>query len=155
MNSRDLKLDNTLLDDSNPPLLKLCDFGFAKTWDAEDANMYTHIGWVTDLVQPAPLSAAACWSHAALVRKASLHACVRPAAKPLQLRHPLKKDLEAAVHAQMHQMSAGQAAPTLICSRAKAAAAFSILLCTLCLCTFDTGPQSTFCSVVLLGFQMP
>ena len=46
MNCRDLKLDNTLLDDSNPPLLKLCDFGFAKTWDAEDANMYTHIGWV-------------------------------------------------------------------------------------------------------------
>lgn len=41
---RDLKLDNTLLDDSNPPLLKLCDFGFAKTWEAEDANMYTHIG---------------------------------------------------------------------------------------------------------------
>ena len=54
MNSRDLKLDNTLLDDSNPPLLKLCDFGFAKTWDAEDANMYTHIGWVTDLVQLPP-----------------------------------------------------------------------------------------------------
>ena len=58
MNCRDLKLDNTLLDDSNPPMLKLCDFGFAKTWDAEDANMYTHIGWVTDLVQLAPLSAA-------------------------------------------------------------------------------------------------
>ena len=54
MHCRDLKLDNTLLDDSNPPLLKLCDFGFAKTWDAEDANMYTHIGWVTDPVQPAP-----------------------------------------------------------------------------------------------------
>ena len=54
MNCRDLKLDNTLLDDSNPPLLKLCDFGFAKTWDAEDANMYTHIGWVTHLVQLVP-----------------------------------------------------------------------------------------------------
>lgn len=40
---RDLKLDNTLLDDSDPPLLKLCDFGFAKTW-TEDANMFTHIG---------------------------------------------------------------------------------------------------------------
>jgi hypothetical protein len=43
---RDLKLDNTLLDDSSPPILKLCDFGFAKTWENyEDANMYTHIGW--------------------------------------------------------------------------------------------------------------
>ena len=42
---RDLKLDNTLLDDSNPPVIKLCDFGFAKTW-TDDANMYTHIGWV-------------------------------------------------------------------------------------------------------------
>lgn len=40
---RDLKLDNTLLDDSNPPTIKLCDFGFAKTW-TDDANMYTHIG---------------------------------------------------------------------------------------------------------------
>ncbi|KAK9843746.1 hypothetical protein WJX81_004818 [Elliptochloris bilobata] len=40
---RDLKLDNTLLDDSNPPVIKLCDFGFAKTW-TDDANMYTHIG---------------------------------------------------------------------------------------------------------------
>ena len=42
---RDLKLDNTLLDDSNPPVIKLCDFGFAKTW-TDDANMYTHIGCV-------------------------------------------------------------------------------------------------------------
>lgn len=40
---RDLKLDNTLLDNSDPPMLKLCDFGFAKTW-TEDANMFTHIG---------------------------------------------------------------------------------------------------------------
>ena len=43
--SRDLKLDNTLLDSSTPPMLKLCDFGFAKTWEEnEEANMYTHIG---------------------------------------------------------------------------------------------------------------
>ena len=42
---RDLKLDNTLLDSSSPPMLKLCDFGFAKTWEEnEEANMYTHIG---------------------------------------------------------------------------------------------------------------
>ncbi|EIE25720.1 kinase-like protein [Coccomyxa subellipsoidea C-169] len=42
---RDLKLDNTLLDLTKPPMLKLCDFGFAKTWESnEEANMYTHIG---------------------------------------------------------------------------------------------------------------
>lgn len=29
---RDLKLDNTLLDNHSPPWLKLCDFGFAKHW---------------------------------------------------------------------------------------------------------------------------
>jgi len=42
---RDLKLDNTLLTDTQPPTLKLCDFGFARGWtqDAE-SNMYTHIG---------------------------------------------------------------------------------------------------------------
>ena len=40
---RDLKLDNTLLDNSNPPIIKICDFGFAKTW-SEEANMYTQIG---------------------------------------------------------------------------------------------------------------
>lgn len=40
---RDLKLDNTLLDDSNPPVIKICDFGFAKTW-SEEANMFTQIG---------------------------------------------------------------------------------------------------------------
>ena len=43
---RDLKLDNTLLDDSQPPVLKICDFGFAKDW-TESANMYTHIGYCT------------------------------------------------------------------------------------------------------------
>lgn len=40
---RDLKLDNTLLDDSKPPVIKICDFGFAKTW-SEEANMFTQIG---------------------------------------------------------------------------------------------------------------
>lgn len=40
---RDLKLDNTLLDDSQPPVIKICDFGFAKDWTVS-ANMYTHIG---------------------------------------------------------------------------------------------------------------
>lgn len=29
---RDLKLDNTLLDNHEPAWLKLCDFGFAKHW---------------------------------------------------------------------------------------------------------------------------
>lgn len=42
---RDLKLDNTLLTDSSPPRLKLCDFGFAKGWLKDtDQNMFTHIG---------------------------------------------------------------------------------------------------------------
>jgi len=40
---RDLKLDNTLLDSSDPPIIKICDFGFAKTW-SEEANMFTQIG---------------------------------------------------------------------------------------------------------------
>ncbi len=39
---RDLKLDNTLLDTRafNPPWIKLCDFGFAKHWQA-NSNMDT------------------------------------------------------------------------------------------------------------------
>ncbi|KAL6779334.1 SNRK2I [Auxenochlorella protothecoides x Auxenochlorella symbiontica] len=40
---RDLKLDNTLLDSSDPPIIKICDFGFAKSW-SEEANMFTQIG---------------------------------------------------------------------------------------------------------------
>ena len=43
--ARDLKLDNTLLTDGTPPMIKLCDFGFAKSWEKnEGANMHTHIG---------------------------------------------------------------------------------------------------------------
>ena len=42
---RDLKLDNTLLSDTMPPTLKLCDFGFARGWNQDaESNMYTHIG---------------------------------------------------------------------------------------------------------------
>jgi len=42
---RDLKLDNTLLSGHNPPYIKLCDFGFARNWDAgEESNMSTVIG---------------------------------------------------------------------------------------------------------------
>merc|ERR1711977_632976 len=33
---RDLKLDNTLLDGSEPPMIKICDFGFAKTSESEN-----------------------------------------------------------------------------------------------------------------------
>lgn len=40
---RDLKLDNTLLDDNDPPVIKICDFGFSKNFDA-NSNMYTQIG---------------------------------------------------------------------------------------------------------------
>lgn len=41
---RDLKLDNTLLDGSRPPRVKLCDFGFAKDFKPGE-NMLTNIGW--------------------------------------------------------------------------------------------------------------
>lgn len=36
-------MDNTLLDDHDPPRIKLCDFGFAKWWD-EKPNMHTITG---------------------------------------------------------------------------------------------------------------
>ena len=39
---RDLKLDNTLLDDNNPPYIKICDFGFAKMMGQD--NCHTMIG---------------------------------------------------------------------------------------------------------------
>eukprot|EP00798_Chlamydomonas_sp_ICE-L_P026073 gene26073-11776_t len=40
---RDLKLDNTLLTTHNPPLIKLCDFGFARGW-GESSHFTTVIG---------------------------------------------------------------------------------------------------------------
>lgn len=40
---RDLKLDNTLLDENDPPCIKICDFGFSKYFD-ENSNMHTQIG---------------------------------------------------------------------------------------------------------------
>eukprot|EP00803_Ostreobium_quekettii_P006140 evm.model.scf_58.12 EVM.evm.TU.scf_58.12 scf_58:110984-115751(+) len=40
---RDLKLDNTLLDVSDPPIIKICDFGFAKHYE-DNSNMFTQIG---------------------------------------------------------------------------------------------------------------
>ena len=46
MSDRDLKLDNTLLSDDEPPLIKLCDFGFARQWEGQGAQMFTHIGYV-------------------------------------------------------------------------------------------------------------
>ena len=40
-----MKLDNTLLDGSVPPRIKLCDFGFAKQWSSDDSvNMMTMLG---------------------------------------------------------------------------------------------------------------
>jgi serine/threonine protein kinase len=43
---RDLKLDNTLLEDSpsGPAYVRICDFGFAKAWTAATDNMKTAIG---------------------------------------------------------------------------------------------------------------
>lgn len=42
---RDIKLDNALLDGSNPPRIKLCDFGFAKAFEkGTSARMFTMIG---------------------------------------------------------------------------------------------------------------
>jgi serine/threonine-protein kinase SRK2 len=38
---RDLKLDNTILDGRSPPRLKLCDFGFAKSWEMSAGQMDT------------------------------------------------------------------------------------------------------------------
>lgn len=49
--ARDLKLDNTLLSSDDPPLIKLCDFGFAREWQA-DALMYTHIGYAITCLCP-------------------------------------------------------------------------------------------------------
>ena len=43
MAHRDLKLDNTLLTADNPPVIKLCDFGFARGW-GEDSHFTTVIG---------------------------------------------------------------------------------------------------------------
>lgn len=41
---RDIKLDNTLLDRSRPPRIKICDFGFARTLEDNTANVHTRIG---------------------------------------------------------------------------------------------------------------
>ncbi len=65
---RDLKLDNTLLDDHDPPRIKLCDFGFAKNW-SEEAHMFTQV------------RRAACWQAGGLVwclRHAGLARAVLP-----------------------------------------------------------------------------
>ena len=42
---RDLKLDNTLLDDQKPPFLKICDFGFARHWATDSLyRTKSHLG---------------------------------------------------------------------------------------------------------------
>lgn len=41
---RDLKLDNTLLDDSNPPVVKICDFGFARHFSSPLERTKSHLG---------------------------------------------------------------------------------------------------------------
>ena len=42
---RDLKLDNTLLDRSNPPVIKICDFGFAKHFASPLEKTKSHLGF--------------------------------------------------------------------------------------------------------------
>ena len=41
---RDLKLDNALLDGSDPPILKLCDFGFAARLEPQLDLAFSHLG---------------------------------------------------------------------------------------------------------------
>jgi serine/threonine-protein kinase SRK2 len=53
---RDLKMDNTLLDDSDPPRIKLCDFGFARNW-AGPAPQMTTITGTPDYMSPQLLGA--------------------------------------------------------------------------------------------------
>ena len=42
--NRDIKLENTLLDDSERPLLKICDFGYSKVchkaWNVPGSNIH-------------------------------------------------------------------------------------------------------------------
>lgn len=70
---RDLKLDNTLLDGKTPGRVKLCDFGFAKQWEA-DKNMFTHIGYGTSarLCQSCELCMVA-WGHIGCTQRSSVH----------------------------------------------------------------------------------
>ncbi|WIA40085.1 hypothetical protein OEZ86_013498 [Tetradesmus obliquus] len=55
---RDLKMDNTLLDDHDPPRIKLCDFGFAKWWTQEP--QMTTITGTPDYMSPQLLGPKAC-----------------------------------------------------------------------------------------------
>ncbi|KAF8062957.1 SAPK1 [Scenedesmus sp. PABB004] len=55
---RDLKMDNTLLDDQDPPRIKLCDFGFAKWW-SQEPHMSTITG-TPDYMSPQLLGPKAC-----------------------------------------------------------------------------------------------
>ncbi len=48
---RDLKLDNTLLDNHDPAWLKLCDFGFAKHWQVGWGHVWGVTWWVMVLVR--------------------------------------------------------------------------------------------------------
>ena len=41
---RDLKLDNTLLDGNDPPVLKICDFGFARQFNNPLERTNSHLG---------------------------------------------------------------------------------------------------------------
>lgn len=42
MVNRDIKLENTLLDNSPRPLVKVCDFGYSKVWLRSDTHIQLH-----------------------------------------------------------------------------------------------------------------
>ncbi|KAI8463270.1 MAG: hypothetical protein J3K34DRAFT_444516 [Monoraphidium minutum] len=49
-------MDNTLLDDHDPPRIKLCDFGFARNWMGPQPHMTTITG-TPDYMSPQLLGA--------------------------------------------------------------------------------------------------
>ena len=57
---RDLKLDNTLLDHHQPGWIKLCDFGFAKHWNA-NSNMDTMRIGTPEYMGPELISSRQAW----------------------------------------------------------------------------------------------
>lgn len=92
---RDIKLDNIVLDSREPPMIKICDFGFARDWEGDD-NMMTSIGTPVYMVR----QRAAMHVHVPLARPGAMQparrrcalvrataARMQPAALRLAARH--------------------------------------------------------------------